>query len=168
MDSFGSRLKEARKAKGLTQKDLADRIGAKHNSISNWENDQNKPDPDTIELLCGVLDIEPNDLLKKSGTENEMAYRSINDSYNIFLKVNEVERNIVYNYREADAIDQEIVKRTLHLVEETPAINQLHDKTKYIPTEEDIRSLVARNGKKLTREEAIDIISTLFSDDDEE
>jgi hypothetical protein len=39
---------------------------------------------------------------------------------------------------------------------------------KYIPTEEDIKSLVARNGRKLTREEAIDIISTLFSDDEEE
>ncbi|MDF2608913.1 MAG: hypothetical protein K0R92_387 [Lachnospiraceae bacterium] len=37
---------------------------------------------------------------------------------------------------------------------------------KYIPTEDDIKSLVARNGKKLTREEAIDLISSLFSEDE--
>lgn len=58
--TFGERLKSARRLKQLTQKELALRIGAAHNSVSNWENNQNKPDPDTIELLCGVLGISPN------------------------------------------------------------------------------------------------------------
>ena len=35
-------------------------INAAHNSISNWENDQNKPDPDTIQNLCWALDVQPN------------------------------------------------------------------------------------------------------------
>lgn len=61
--SFGEKIKEARKEKRLTQKQLADKIGAKHNSVSDWENNKNKPDPDTIELLCGVLGITPNYLL---------------------------------------------------------------------------------------------------------
>ena len=64
--TFGEKIKQARKAKNLTQKELAALIHAKHNSISNWENDQNKPDPDTIELLCGVLGLTPNDLLRPS------------------------------------------------------------------------------------------------------
>ncbi len=63
MNTFGDRLKNARKLKGLTQKDLANVICAKHNSVSNWENNHNKPDPDTIELICGVLDVSPNYLL---------------------------------------------------------------------------------------------------------
>lgn len=61
--SFGNRLKTARQNKKMTQKELANIIGVKHNSISNWENDQNYPGPDTIELLCGLLDISPNYLL---------------------------------------------------------------------------------------------------------
>lgn len=61
--TFGEKIKEARKEKHLTQKQLADKIGAKHNSVSDWENNKNKPDPDTIELLCGVLGIAPNYLL---------------------------------------------------------------------------------------------------------
>ena len=65
--SFGSNLRTARIARNLTQKELADKIGAKHNSISNWENDQNKPDPDLIEIICGVLEITPNYLFS-SGT----------------------------------------------------------------------------------------------------
>lgn len=61
--TFGERLKSARTSKKFTQKELALKIGAKHNSISDWENNKNKPDPDTIELLCGVLDISPNYLI---------------------------------------------------------------------------------------------------------
>ena len=49
--AFGERLRNARKNKGLTQKQLADLIGAKHNSISDWENNKNRPDPDTIEYI---------------------------------------------------------------------------------------------------------------------
>lgn len=58
--TFGQRLKAARKGKQLTQKELAAKIKAAHNSISNWENDQNMPDPDTIQNLCWALDVQPN------------------------------------------------------------------------------------------------------------
>ena len=67
--SFGEKIKSARKSKNLTQRQLADKIGAAHNSISDWENDKNKPDPDTIELLCGVLEITPNYLLASSSED---------------------------------------------------------------------------------------------------
>ncbi len=69
--TFGEKIKEARKQKNLTQKQLADLIGAAHNSISDWENNKNKPDPDTIELLCGVLKITPNYLL--ASTEDDFS-----------------------------------------------------------------------------------------------
>ena len=62
--SLGTIIKTARENKKLTQKQLAQSIGAKHNSISNWENDQNKPDVDTLELICGVLGIDPNIIFK--------------------------------------------------------------------------------------------------------
>lgn len=60
---FGTRLKERRREKKLTQKQLADMIDAKHNSISDWENGKNKPDPDTIERICEALDISASYLL---------------------------------------------------------------------------------------------------------
>lgn len=58
--TFGQRLRAARKDKHLTQKALASIIDAAHNSISNWENDRNMPDPDTIQHLCWALDVQPN------------------------------------------------------------------------------------------------------------
>ena len=85
--TFGEKIRTARKQKGLTQKELADMIGAKHNSVSDWEKNKNRPDPDTIELICGVLDITPNYLLSDktdtdiSPEEYELIkkYRSLDD-----------------------------------------------------------------------------------------
>ena len=85
--TFGEKIKAARKLKGLTQKHLAEKIDAKHNSVSDWENNKNKPDPDTIELLCGVLDIAPNYLLAVGADEFSPAekllikkYRDLDDT----------------------------------------------------------------------------------------
>lgn len=61
--TLGARLMAARKKCGYTQRELARQIGAKHNSISNWEKDRNMPDPLTIEAICRVLSVTPNQLL---------------------------------------------------------------------------------------------------------
>ena len=77
-DTFGSRLREARKALKLTQKQLGERIGAKHNSVSDWENDKNMPDPDTIVRLCEALRADPGYLLMNT-QEQPTAPNNITD-----------------------------------------------------------------------------------------
>ena len=67
--TLGERIRAARNAKGLTQKQLAEKIGAKHNSISDWENDKNCPDTSTIQHLCQALDCEPNYFLGSDQAE---------------------------------------------------------------------------------------------------
>jgi len=73
MITFGSRLKSLRQKKGLTQRELAKLIGAKHNSISDWENDGHKPDMDTIERLMGVFEVSSDYLLAR---DNPVVYRT--------------------------------------------------------------------------------------------
>ena len=58
--TFGERLKDARKKKGLTQRQLADMTGTKHNSICNWEKGLSMPRPDTIQYMCWALGVEAN------------------------------------------------------------------------------------------------------------
>lgn len=72
--TFGDKIKSARISKKLTQKQLADLIGAKHNSVSDWEKDKSRPDMDTIELICGTLDINPSYLM---GTKSDDEYGNI-------------------------------------------------------------------------------------------
>ena len=57
--SLGEKIKAAREQCGKTQKQLAMEIGAKHNSISNWEKDLNRPDVAYIPLLAQALQVEP-------------------------------------------------------------------------------------------------------------
>lgn len=72
--TLGEKIKTARLAKKLTQKQLAEMINAKHNSVSDWESDRYKPDMDTIELLCGALDLTPTYIM---GTKTDKEYGNI-------------------------------------------------------------------------------------------
>ena len=71
MPTFGENLRAARKAAGLSQKELADAVGAKHNSVSNWEKGQNNPSQPTIEKLCGVLGVSANDLFGSAQAQQD-------------------------------------------------------------------------------------------------
>lgn len=72
--TLGEKIKSARRIKGFTQHQLAGMVGAKHNSVSDWENDKSKPDMDTIELLCGALELTPTYLV---GSKSDDEYASI-------------------------------------------------------------------------------------------
>lgn len=63
MNTIGERIRIARKAKELSQKELADKVSRTKNVISNWERGDNQPDADTIGKLCAALDVMPNWLL---------------------------------------------------------------------------------------------------------
>lgn len=79
--ALGEKIKAARKQKKLTQKELASMIGAAHNSVSDWENGKNRPDPDTIQNICWALDVTPNYLL---GDYEEQTTPNIPSGNNIF------------------------------------------------------------------------------------
>lgn len=58
---FGEKIRQARKAAGLTQRQLADRLGVSNTSVSNWEKNLSRPDADLIQQLCAILGLQPND-----------------------------------------------------------------------------------------------------------
>jgi PAS domain S-box-containing protein len=61
--TFGQRLRELRKAKGLTQRDLADRVGLSFTYLSKIENGAMQPPRGkTITDLANALDADPDEL----------------------------------------------------------------------------------------------------------
>ena len=58
----GENLKSARKAKNLTQKELAAELKKHQADYSDYETGKIQLDYDKIVFLCNVLDITPNDL----------------------------------------------------------------------------------------------------------
>lgn len=69
---FGCRLREVRKEHKLTQKQLADKIGAKHNSVSDWERGYAMPDPDTIVSICEALNVSSAYLLPAKNRTDDL------------------------------------------------------------------------------------------------
>lgn len=63
-------IKEVRKARGITQAKLAERIGSTQRNVSNWENGVCEPDIATLYLIAEVLEVEMKELFlleKKEG-----------------------------------------------------------------------------------------------------
>lgn len=63
MIKIGDRLREIRKAKGLTGKDLEEKSGIGQSTISRIEQDQHSPSIDTLFSICQALDISLKELL---------------------------------------------------------------------------------------------------------
>ena len=69
-ESIGSRICRYRKVKGLTQEELANKLGVSAQAVSKWENDQSCPDISLLPQLCRVLGITTDELL--TGKTNEV------------------------------------------------------------------------------------------------
>lgn len=51
-----------RKKNKITQKELAEQLGVKHNAISSWENGVNSIDIDTLFKVCKIFGVTVNDM----------------------------------------------------------------------------------------------------------
>ena len=61
--SFGEKLKNARKSAGLTQEQLAEKLGVSRQAITKWEADKGLPDIENIKLISKALDVSIDYLL---------------------------------------------------------------------------------------------------------
>lgn len=65
METFGQRFQRLRKAKGLTQEDIANKINISAQAVSKWENDLTSPDISVLAELSDMLGVTLDELLGK-------------------------------------------------------------------------------------------------------
>ena len=63
METLGTRLKNQRKSKKLTQQQVADAIGVSKTSVIYWEKDENLPKHDSLMALAQILGVTSDYLL---------------------------------------------------------------------------------------------------------
>ena len=68
--SIGEKIVEARRAKNLTQEQLAELLGVTRQSISRWEQNQAYPEVEKILRLSDILGVSCDYLLKGNVTKN--------------------------------------------------------------------------------------------------
>ena len=54
----GERIKAARKKAGLTQAELASKLGISYVGVSQWENNLRNPKPETLRRIADALDVD--------------------------------------------------------------------------------------------------------------
>lgn len=80
--NFGEKLFELRKAKNLTQDDVAEKLNVTRQTISKWETNQSTPDFDKVVPLCELYGISPNELLIEEKEEQENISNENSDEFN--------------------------------------------------------------------------------------
>ena len=84
-EKIGQFISYLRKEKGMTQQELADKLGVTDRAIGNWENGRRLPDYSIIQDLCKELDISINELFAGSRIKsNEREKQFDKNILNIF------------------------------------------------------------------------------------
>lgn len=72
MSNIGKTIRTMRMSRGMSQADLANRIGKKRSAVGNYENGTREPDLDTIEALADAFNVSMADLLDHETDEEDL------------------------------------------------------------------------------------------------
>lgn len=113
---IGSKIKEARLSKHISQKDMAEQLGLSASTYSNYENNYREPKLETIEKICDVLGITINELINtpEYAPENHMAkfynpngeiYKSNPPRFTVPMS-NGMKKEPAKSHRESEAVNE--------------------------------------------------------------
>lgn len=100
-NKFGKRIRELRKSKKLTQEQFAELIGMEPSNISKMESGLHFPQPEKLEKLAKILDVNVSELFNfEHFNKEEDLINYIDNSLKDFdLKTIELVYKFVYNLK---------------------------------------------------------------------
>lgn len=75
-NTLGERIKYHRKRLGLTQEQLADRLGVSAQAVSKWENNQSCPDISILPEIADLFGISIDELLGKERKTSDIVHEA--------------------------------------------------------------------------------------------
>lgn len=114
--SVGDKIKSLRKAMGLTQTELGDRVGVKKNAVSKWECGRVEDIPtSTIKALANLFDVPPSYLIDDENAEPASSAPDVLD---------EVDIAFYGEYRELSEDDKDTIRDMVRVMRERRAKKQ--------------------------------------------
>jgi len=71
--NIADRIQHLRKSKGISQEELADKIGVSRQAVSKWESEQSSPDMDKIIIMSDFFEVTTDYILKGIEPEKQAA-----------------------------------------------------------------------------------------------
>lgn len=94
---IGSKLKNARNEKGLTQEQAAETLGVSRQTISNWENNKSYPDIISVIKMSDIYSISLDHLLKEEKSMNQTYQEFLEESTNTVKAKRRLEKIILFS-----------------------------------------------------------------------
>jgi transcriptional regulator with XRE-family HTH domain len=85
--TLGMMISSLRKEKGMTQLELAEKMGVTDKAVSKWERDLSFPDISSIPKLAEIFEISVDELMQvKTETKENMSRNKVDEIVDIILK----------------------------------------------------------------------------------
>lgn len=113
MSKLGSRIKDLRKQKNMSQSELADKVGISYAQIGRYETKGSQPPAETLKKIADALKVSPDFLIY--GTADEKAKNKLTDAdlINQFKAIEDMEeedKNVVKKLIDAFITKKQIQK----------------------------------------------------------
>ena len=127
-ENIGMRISELRKAKNMTQMELADHMNISFQAVSNWERGNSMPDISKLPELAELFGVSIDEIL---GKQSNLINNAVNDNLESYLENNSVtveelsEAAPILTAKQVDAAIKDIHISSIEEIEEIlPFISQ--------------------------------------------
>ena len=102
---IGSTIKELRKAKGISQKEMSKLLDIPYSTYSNYENNNREPSADVIKKVSDILEISTDSLIETAKTKSKTFIDEIDVYVEKFQKDYTKDNGTVYAAHEPTDIE---------------------------------------------------------------
>ena len=83
--NIADRIQHLRKSKGISQEELADKIGVSRQAVSKWESEQSFPDLDKVIIMSDFFEVTTDYILKGIEAEKQAIEKNVNAMIFVFV-----------------------------------------------------------------------------------
>lgn len=83
--NIGNRIQSLRKMRGISQEELADKVGVSRQAVSKWEGGQSTPDLDKVIIMSEYFDVTTDYLLKGIEEPQQLENKNYNTSQILYI-----------------------------------------------------------------------------------
>ena len=109
--TFGDRVAGAREQAGMTQAELAKRLGVKLKTLKGWENDLSEPRANKLSMMAGMLNVSLLWLLSGEGDapeSPEQAVKLSSDVTDLLGEIREIRTQLALSTDRLDRLEKSL------------------------------------------------------------
>ena len=114
--SIGEKIKKYRKEKGLTQRELADKLNIATNSLSRYEIGERRPPIDMIEKIAEILNVTPIQLMYDEEIENTLNQSADDEAQRQEMYLKELREDTINKYDSLDPFGQKSANKYINFL----------------------------------------------------